>query len=207
MRVLIADDHELFRDSLALLVRSRPAMMEVETSAVLDGLVARVEEFQPDVLLLDLNMERPAITDIPALAARTHVIVVSSVEQSDQLLAAVRAGARGVVSKRDAVDTLMEAMAAVVDGHVWLSPALQSQLVGALTSPSPDRLTAREREIVRLVALGLRNAEVGAELFISGITVKTHLSRIFFKLGIRDRADLVRYAVRTGLIGVDETSR
>jgi DNA-binding NarL/FixJ family response regulator len=190
-----------------MLLESKPAITAVAVAASLRGLAERVDEFRPDVLLLDLYMEQPVIADIPALAARTNIIVVTAVEQSDQLLGAVRAGARGIVSKSAAVDTLMEALQAVANGHVWLSPALQSQLVGAIASPSADRLTTREREVVRLVALGLRNAEVAAQLFISAITVKTHLSRIFYKLGVRDRADLVLYAVRAGLIGVNEKPR
>ena len=187
-----------------MLLQCQPSITAVAGTGSLQGLVERVDEFRPDVLLLDLYMEQPVIAEIPALAARTRIIVVTAVEQSDQLLGAVRAGARGVVSKAAAVDTLMEALNAVSGGQVWLSPALQAQLVGSIASPSPDRLTTREREIVRLVALGLRNAEVAAQLFISAITVKTHLSRIFYKLGVRDRADLVLYAVRAGLIGINE---
>ena len=187
-----------------MLLQSKPGITAVAVAGSLEGLVERVDAFQSDVLLLDLYMEEPVIAHIPALAARTSIVIVTAVEQSDQLLAAVRSGARGIVAKSAAVDTLMEALNAVASGHVWLSPALQSQLVGAIASPSADRLTTREREVVRLVALGLRNAEVAAKLFISAITVKTHLSRIFYKLGVRDRADLVLYAVRTGLIGVNE---
>jgi DNA-binding NarL/FixJ family response regulator len=204
MRILIADDHELFRESLATLLRTKPEVGSVATTGSLDDIAQQIRDAEPSILLLDLSMQRPASADIPVLAARTRVIVISANEQADQLLAAVRAGARGVVSKAVAVDTLMAALHAVVRGNVWLSPVLQAQLVNALADPSPDRLTTREREVVRHVALGLRNAEVAAELYISPITVKTHLGRIFSKLGIRDRAELVLYAVRSGLIGVNE---
>lgn len=204
LRVLIADDHTLFRESLATLLAMKPGIAAVEQVATLAEVSSRIDQFRPDVLLLDLQMERPAIADIPDFAARTMVVVVTSSEQQEPLLAAVRAGARGVVSKSAAVGTLVDAISAVMRGEVWLSQALQARLVGVLAGYSTDRLTPREKQIVRLVALGLRNVEVAAQLYISAITVKTHLSRIFDKLAVRDRSDLVLYALRTGLIGVNE---
>lgn len=204
LRILIADDHELFRESLAMLLRQKAEIAAAESVGTLAELAARLDDFRPDVVLLDLCMERPAVAEIPALALHTRVLVVTSTEHGDQLLAAVRAGARGVVGKGATVDTLMDAVRAVARGEVWLSSVLQARLVGALSEASSDRLTAREREVVRLVALGMRNAEIAAELFISAVTVKTHLGRVFDKLGVRDRGDLVLYAVRAGLIGVDE---
>ena len=144
------------------------------------------------------------IPEIPALAMRTRVLVVTSIEQYERLLAAVRAGARGVVSKGATVDKLMEAGHAVTRGDVWLGPALQTRLVSAFAESSTDHLTAREREIVRLAALGMRNAEIASELFISPVTVKTHLGHVFEKLSVRDRSDLVLYALRAGLISVDD---
>jgi DNA-binding NarL/FixJ family response regulator len=204
LRILLADPHELFRDSLAALLATKPGVGAVEGVGTLTDVATRIDAFQPDVLLLDLQMERPATPHIPTFAARTAVMVVTATEELDQLLGAVRAGARAIVPKTAPVATLMEALRAVTIGEVWLSRALQSRLVGELADSSSDRLTIREREIVRLVALGMRNAEVATELYISAITVKTHLSRIFDKLGIRDRADLVLFAVRTGLISVNE---
>jgi len=202
LRILLVDDHELFRVGLATLLRLRPDVEEVAELGSLAELDARVNAFRPDVLLLDLQLERSAITDIPRLAAATLVIVVTASERPEDVLAAVRAGARGAVSKSDPVETLLEAIRAVADGHVWMPPALQARLVGELRNPNAELLTPREREIVRFVANGLRNSEVAAKLFISVVTVKTHLSNIFQKLGIRDRTDLVLYAARTGLIDI-----
>lgn len=207
LRVLVADGHALFRESLAAVLRTKPEVGVAEEVGSLAELAARVEEFAPDILLLDLQMERPVISHIPALAERTRVVIVSAVNQLDQLLAGVRAGARGVVCKGASVETLVEALRVVARGEVWLSQEIQTGIVGALANPSSRCLTTREREIVRLVALGRRNAEIAAELFISPVTVKTHLGRVFEKLGIRDRTDLVLYAVRTGLIVVDEETR
>jgi DNA-binding NarL/FixJ family response regulator len=189
---------------LAALLATKADVAAVDCVGALASVSTRIEEFRPDVLLLALQMERPATADIPLFAARTHVVILTAEEDSDQLLDAVRAGARAVVPTNAGVDTLLDAMRAVALGQVWLSQALQTRLVATLATSSSDRLTVREREIVRLVALGLRNVEVAAELYISPITVKTHLSRIFEKLDMRDRADLVLYAVRAGLIGVNE---
>ena len=207
LRVLVADGHALFRESLAAVLRTKPEVGIAEEVGSLAELGSRVQAFAPDILLLDLQMERPVVAHIPALATRTRVIIVSAVNHLDQLLAGVRAGARGVVCKGASVDTLVEALRVVAAGEVWLSQEIQTAIVGALAHPSLRCLTTREREIVRLAALGRRNAEIATALFISPMTVKTHLSRVFEKLGIRDRTDLVLYAVRTGLIGVDEETR
>jgi DNA-binding NarL/FixJ family response regulator len=207
LRILIADGHELFREGVATLLRSKPEVAVAECVGMFCELSDRVSALRPDVLLLDLHVERPMLPEIPALATRTRVLVVTSIEQYDRLLAAMRAGARGVVSKGVTVETLMAAVRAVTRGDVWLGPELQTRLVSAFAESSNDHLTAREREIVRLAALGMRNAEIASELFISPVTVKTHLGHVFEKLGVRDRSDLVLYAVRAGLISVDEEKR
>jgi DNA-binding NarL/FixJ family response regulator len=204
LRVLIVDDHELFRAGLATLLRLTPGIQEVHELASLAELDARLAEIQPDVLLLDLQLERSAIADIPRLAEIVRIVVVTATERVEDVLAAVRAGARGAVLKSSPVESLVEAVHAVAAGHVSLPPWLQARLVGELRNPTDDPLTTREREIVTLVARGLRNSEVAARLFISVVTVKTHLSNVFQKLGVRDRSDLVLYAVRTGLIDVHE---
>jgi DNA-binding NarL/FixJ family response regulator len=101
----------------------------------------------------------------------------------------------------------MDAIRAVAQGHVWAPPVLQAHLAARLREPQGEPLTAREREIVRHVALGLRNAEVGRKLFITEDTVKTHLNNIFKKLRLRDRTELTRYAIRVGIVGIhDELS-
>src|SRR5262249_19737809 len=146
------------------------------------GEVERVDEIAPllartpcDVLLLDLQMERNALADIPAFARRLRVIVVTATQQPSEALAAIRAGARAVVFKRFAVETLMEAVRTVTDGHVWLPPALQTALTAQLSEPDEKTLTAREREIVRLIALGFQNPEIARRLAIGEVTVKTHI--------------------------------
>jgi len=153
-----------------------------------------------DVLLLDLQMDRSALSVIPSLARRAMVMVLTMSEAADDAVAAIRSGARAVVFKRFAVTTLFEAIRAVAAGHVWLPPPLQAAVVSGLREPERPAITSRERDIVRQVALGLRNAEVAQQLFISEETVKKHLNTIFQKLGLRDRVQLTLYAIQTGIV-------
>jgi DNA-binding NarL/FixJ family response regulator len=203
LRIAIADDHVLFRQGLR-------AMLKCEEGVTIVAEVNRASELpvlldsEPDVLLLDLQMERSSLADIEALAAGVIVVVVTASERPEDALGALRAGARAVVFKRFAIETLMTAIAAAVEGHVWMPPELQAQLAAQLKDPAQQKLTKREREIVQHVARGMRNAEVAKRLFISEMTVKTHLNNIFQKVGVRDRVGLTLYAVRTGLIGAHE---
>lgn len=204
-RVVIADDHALFRQGLRSLLSLRPTVTvvgEVNRLDALDDLLAR----EPcDVVLLDLEMERSAFRDIERLVARVRVVVVTASERIEDAVAAIRAGAHAVVQKRFAIETLMQAIDAVMAGHVWMPPEIQARVATLLREPPGEALTARELDIVRHVARGLRNAEVARALSISEVTVKTHLNNVFHKLGLRDRVELTRYAIRTGLVGTHET--
>lgn len=205
IRIVIADDHTLFRQGLQSMLRLEDDMAVVAEAARIADLYALLDRTPCDVLLLDLQMERSCLGDIEALAGRVgSVIVVTASERADDALAAVRAGARGIVFKRFALETLTEAIHAASQGQVWMPPALQARLATLLRLPVTEQLTPREREIVREVALGFRNTEVAQRLFISEVTVKTHLNNIFQKLGVRDRVGLALYAIRVGLIGIDE---
>jgi two-component system NarL family response regulator len=204
IRVIIADDHALFRQGLKSMLRLQPDVTVVAELERASELLPTLEQRRCDVLLLDLQMERSAVADIEALAERVAVVVVTASERSEDALAAIRAGARGVVFKRFAIETLMTAVHTVAEDQVWMPPALQAAVAAGLRGPAAASLTRREREIVRHVALGLRNAEVGQQLRISEVTVKTHVNNIFQKLGIRDRVELALYAVRMGIIGVHE---
>ena len=199
IRVAIADDHALFRQGLRSLLTLRPEMTVVAEADRVDALHPMLADVDCDVLLLDLQMDRSSLADIGQLASKTRVIVVTASEHPEDALAAIRAGASGVVFKRFAVETLVDAIRTVADGHVWVMPSLH----GAVEPPL-EPLTAREREIVRHVALGLRNAEVATRLAIREDTVKTHLNNVFQKLGVRDRVQLTLYALRRGLIGMHE---
>jgi len=204
LRIAIADDHALFRQGLKSLLELQGDVTVVAETDRVDGLAPMLASTRCDVLLLDLQMDRTSLVEVEGLADRVKVLVVTASEQAEDALAAIRAGASGVIFKRFAIENLMEAIRAVAEGQVWTPPALQARLARALREPAADPLTPREREIVRHVALGLRNAEVARKLFISEDTVKTHLNNVFQKLGIRDRVQLTLYAIRFGVIGIGE---
>ncbi|MBP1689967.1 MAG: DNA-binding response regulator [Deltaproteobacteria bacterium] len=204
IRIVLADDHALFRQGLRSLLRQQPdleVVAEVERASELLNTLAAVS---CDLLLLDLQMERWMVNDIETLAGVTRVIVLTASERIEDGLAVLRLGARGVVQKRFAVETLMEAIHAVADGLVWMPATIQAELAAQLRSAPTVKLTARENEIVRCVALGMRNAEIAEQCQISEATVKTHINNIFQKLECRDRVELTRYAFRTGLLSPRE---
>lgn len=202
MRLIIADDHALFRQGLRslLVLEGLEVVAEVEQAA---GLEAALAANPCDVLLLDLQMEQWSMDQIAELSRKTAVIILTADERVEIGLTALRLGARAIVQKRFAIESLMTAIRAVTDGLVWMPPAIQAALVGR-DGPVAKRLTPRESEIVRYVAVGMRNAEVAQRLSLSESTVKTHLTNIFQKLGIRDRTELARYAIKTGLVTVQD---
>lgn len=206
LRVIIADDHALFREGLKSLLRLQSDIDVVGEAERIAGLDEVLAAASCDVLLLDLSMERNSLADISVLAAKTKVVVVTANERTEDAISAVRAGASAVVFKRYAVATLMDAIRAAAGGLTWLPPTVQAVAVGLLRGGQPDALTAREVDVVRHVARGLRNAEIAAELFISEQTVKTHLANIFQKLGVRDRVALALYASRVGIVAEGKTA-
>jgi DNA-binding NarL/FixJ family response regulator len=203
IRLAIADDHGLFRDGLRSVLWTRHGMLVVGETDRVDGIASMVERSRCDVLLLDLHMDRSCLAELAQMADHVSVIAISSSDDPREIAAVKAAGARGVVSKCLGASVLVEAIEAVADGKTWLpveAPASTSQG----EQPRRALLTPREREIVRLVAFGMRNAEVGRRLFISEKTVKAHLNNVFAKLGLRDRVALARYAIRSGLLAADE---
>jgi two-component system NarL family response regulator len=203
IRLILADDHALFRQGLASLLRLEPdleVIAEVDRVADLERVIA---ETPCDMVLLDLQMERWSMDEIPKLARAASVIVLTASESAESGISAIRLGARAIVQKRFAIEYLVTAIRAVADGHVWMPPAIQAAMVQN-ENPAAKRLTSRESEIVRYVAMGMRNSEVAERLSVSENTVKTHLSNVFQKLEIRDRLELTHYAIRTGLIAVQE---
>jgi DNA-binding NarL/FixJ family response regulator len=196
LRVVIADDHTIVRQGIRVLLCASGEVTVV-------GEAGRVDEIGPllgdcDVLLLDLNMDRSSLASVPEFARRTRVLLLTMNETTEDTLAAVQAGARAVVFKRFALDTLLDAIRAVAAGHVWLPPSLQAAAL--VPRPVAERvLSAREQEVVDHVALGMRNAEIARTLFISEETVKKHLNNVFQKLGLRDRVQLTLWAIASGL--------
>jgi len=200
----MADDHALFRGGLKSLLRRQRDMRVVGEVDSADALMAAVADTACDVLLLDLQMERWTLPDIKQLAARTKVVVLTASESLENAIAAMRLGARAVVQKRFAVQTLIEAIRAVAGGSVWMPAVLQAEVAAQWGASGSKQLTSRESEIVRLLATGLRNAEIAERLQVAESTIKTHLYNIFEKLQLRDRVELAVYALRHGLVGAQD---
>ena len=212
IRVLLADDHSLVRAGIRSLLG---AMVEVEVIAEAASgeealeLAARVK---PDVVLMDIAMK--GITGLEA-AARLHerhptirVVILSMHSGEEYVLQALRAGAAGYLLKDAATGELELALRSVMRGESWLSPAVSRQVVEGYVQRSgseaaPEVLTARQREVLRLIAVGKSTKEIAFLLNLSVKTVETHRSQIMERLGIRDLAGLVRYALRTGLVPPD----
>ncbi len=199
IRLVIADDHALFRQGLISLLRLQDGIKVVAEVAHADEISPLLDTVKCDILLLDIQIGRSSIEDIPELSRRAAVIVLTANESVETGVKALQLGARGVVQKRFAVETLITAIRTVTEGFVWMPPELQAAFAAGANSSS-RKLTARESEVISYVALGLRNAEVAQRLSVTEATIKTHLTNIFQKLGLRDRLELVRYAIRTGLI-------
>jgi DNA-binding NarL/FixJ family response regulator len=217
IRVLLADDQALIRAGFAALVRSAGDMEVVGEAADGEDALALARSSRPDVVLMDIRM--PGTDGISAtglIAADTDlvdvkVLVLTTFEDDDLVLAALRAGASGFLGKGVEPVELLDAIRVVASGDALLSPKATKGLIdrflaqphdGApdLVDASLDVLTEREREVVALVARGMTNDDIAAALFVSPLTAKTHVNRAMTKLGVRDRAQLVVIAYRTGLV-------
>ncbi|MCX6501744.1 MAG: response regulator transcription factor [Microbacterium sp.] len=216
IRVVIADDQPLIRRAVAQLLRGEPdidVVGEAENGAEARDLAG---ELRPDVIVMDIRM--PVLDGIDATAAicadpalaDTRVLVLTTFEDDEYVVAALRAGASGFIGKGAEPEEIGRAVRAVHAGDALLSPVATRALIGRYLQAAPARaaivdpsnLTAREQEILVLVARGLSNDEIAAELFISAHTAKTHLKRIMAKLGAHDRAQCVIYAYESGLVVV-----
>ena len=202
IRVLLVDDHPVVRDGLRGMLSDEPGISVVGEAGNGNEALALVDRLQPDLLLLDLRMpELDGVGTIRALAARrrtTKVLVLTTYDTDDDVVAAVEAGATGYLLKDAPRDDLIRAVRAAVRGEAVLSPSVASRLMGRVRQPVDESLSARELEVLRLVAQGNANREVAARLFISEATVKTHLLHIYAKLGVNDRAAAVAAAYERG---------
>jgi DNA-binding NarL/FixJ family response regulator len=205
-RVLVVDDQTVVREGLVLILGLLPGIEVVGTAS--DGAQALrlVAEHRPDVVLMDLRMPRmggvEATRRIRAEFPDIGVVVLTTYSDDESVLAALRAGARGYLTKDAAPEAIGSAIAAVRDGSAQFDPRVQRRLadaVAATATAPPDGLTGREVEVLALIAGGRSNTEIAAELVISAATVKTHINNIFAKAQLRDRAQAVAYAFAHGL--------
>ncbi|MGY0235580.1 response regulator [Longispora urticae] len=208
LRVVVADDQRVIRDGLELLLGLVDGVTVVATAA--DGLaaVAAVAEHAPDVVLMDLRMPRcdgvEATRRVRAEYPGTQVVVLTTYADDADILAALRAGARGYLTKDAGVEEITRALRRVAGGQADLDPDVQRKLLELipgehLRAPAAHDLTDREVEVLRLIAQGLSNSDIAGRLFISEATVKTHVNHIFAKIEVRDRAQAVAYAFRQGI--------
>ena len=224
IRVLIADDQPVVRDGLSMLLGLLDDVEIVATAADGGEAVELARAHEPDVVLMDLRMPRlegaEATRQILAALPRTRVLVLTTYADDEFLFPALQAGARGYLTKDATAEEIEQAIRALVAGHTHLDPAVQARLVAAVVRPEsapgttpipgadntaasgqlPDELTQREAEVLKLIAAGLSNREIAERLVLSGATVMTHIIRIFYKTGARDRAQAVRYAYQHGLV-------
>jgi two-component system, NarL family, nitrate/nitrite response regulator NarL len=211
IRVLVADDHELFRDGVRKLLENSGDISIVGEAADGNECLRLLETLKPDILLLDLRMpEKDGLAVLESLnfeTVPTNVIVVTGAEEDRDILRAMRLGARGIVLKRSASDLLVKSIRKVHQGEIWLDNRMTAEVVNAFKKSAEGGLrrekpllSDREREVVQHVAQGFRNREIGEKLSISEQTVKNHLHNIFDKLGVYDRLELALYAIHHRMI-------
>ena len=209
IRLLIADDHAVVRQGLRTFLELQEGIEVVAEAEDGEQAVAAAEQTKPDVVLLDLVMPRlggvEAIGRIREVSPESRVIVLTSFFDDDKLFPAVRAGAAGYLLKDVQPHELVRAIKAVHDGNALLAPEVASRVLDELaaTAERPraaDVLTAREREVLGLIAHGLSNKEIAQSLSIGEKTVKTHVSNILAKLGVQSRTQAVLQAMRAGII-------
>jgi DNA-binding NarL/FixJ family response regulator len=215
IRVLIADAQPIVRAGFAAMLEVEDDMAVAGAAASVDEAVALVCELRPDVALFDLELpgggglEAARRVEENPHCADVNVMILAAHDDDDELFAALRAGARGYLLKSTEPGDLMQAVRVVASGEALLSPSATRRLITEFASqPQPqvpsaeqlDELTAREREVIALVAAGLRNDEIAERFVISPATVKTHVSRALRKLDARDRAQLVAIAYQLGLV-------
>ncbi|NUN03198.1 MAG: response regulator transcription factor, partial [Bryobacteraceae bacterium] len=215
IRVAIADDHPIVRDGLRKLLSLEDDIEVVGEAGDGREVVELVEQVEPDVLLLDLRM--PGLDGLSAMQAlqharkRTRVVVLTASDDKNEFVQAMKLGCSGIVLKQTAPELIVKSIRKVHAGEIWLDSNTTAAVMRQFASPEDtgsapggktrerSPLSAREREIVALVAQGYKNKEMAEKMFISEQTVKNHLHNIFDKLGVSDRLELALYAIHKGL--------
>ncbi|MEU0411617.1 response regulator transcription factor [Streptomyces griseorubiginosus] len=214
-RVVVADDQTVVREGIVMLLGLLPGIEVVGAAGDGEQAVELVAELAPDVVLMDLRMPRcdgvEATRRIRDEYPGTQVVVLTTYADDDSLFPALKAGARGYLTKDAGGDEIVRAVHSVLSGDAGLSPSIQRRLLERLSGPEqpqplfasvepPDGLTAREVEVLALIAEGFSNQEIARALHVSTATVKTHINNLFAKTGLKDRAQAVRYAYAKGLV-------
>jgi DNA-binding NarL/FixJ family response regulator len=204
IRVLLADDHPIVREGLRTILTTEPGLRLVGEAASGDEAVALARSHRPDVVLMDLRMPggdgveatRRILGELPA----TRILVLTTYDTDSDILRAIGAGATGYMLKDSSRADLVRAIRAASRGETVLAPSVADHLVASTRRPPQPPLSAREVEVLGLVARGLTNGEISRRLLISQATVKTHLLRAFTKLGVSDRTAAVTVAIERGIL-------
>jgi two-component system nitrate/nitrite response regulator NarL len=205
-RVIVADDHPVYRSGLVSVIRERPELELVAECCDGEAAVEAVRKLRPDIALLDVRMGSldgvAALTRLGGLRSRTRVVFLSAFGEGEVVARALAAGAAGFLSKEAERDDICDALLAAADGEIVVSPSLHTGVLHELRRPAPDRvsLSDREEDVMRLTARGLSGPQVAHRLGIAPSTVKTHLRRVYAKLGVSDRATMVAEAMRCGIL-------
>lgn len=214
IRILLVDDHSVFRTGLRMIIQARAGMEVVAEAGNREDALAAARQEQPDIILLDLDLGEAdgtgLISDLLSASHRTRVVVLTGVREAEAHRAAVLHGALGVVSKETAAGVLVDAIEKVHAGEAWLDPLLMANVIGEVSragrvvrdDPEAAKiasLTAREGEVIACICAGLSTKGAAERLCISEKTLNHHLGSIFGKLGVGSRSELVVYAYRHGL--------
>jgi DNA-binding NarL/FixJ family response regulator len=215
IRVLVADDQSMIRAGFRMLLKDEDGIEVVAEAEDGAEAVEKAARFHPTVVLMDIRMPKldglEATRRILAADAAARVLILTTFDLDEYIYEALRAGASGFVLKDDPPEQLIAAIRTVAAGDALLSATVTRRVIKQFTEiprhdapTAVDELTDRERDVFRLIAKGLSNGEIGRELFISDTTVKTHVTRVFQKLGVRDRVQAVVLAYRAGLFEGEE---
>ena len=217
LRVLVCDDHALFRRGLQMVLEQEPDLELVSEAADGEEVVARAQELMPDVILMDVRMPRKsgieAASEIKDALPHVKILMLTISDDEADLYEAIKAGASGYLLKEIPIEEVADAIRSVWAGQSRISPSMASKLLTEFAAmskateekpqmPAP-RLTDREMEVLRLVAQGLNNRDIAAKLFISENTVKNHIRNILEKLHLHSRMEAVVYAVREKMIEIN----
>lgn len=216
VRVLIADDHALFRRGLIMVLESEPDIEVVAEAQDGAEVIAKTEEFVPDVVLMDVRMPKlngiEAARAIREMVPSVKIVMLTVSDEEDDLFDAIKAGANGYLLKEISIEEVADAIRSVTTGQSLLSPSMASKLLNefnALAKQADEkprlaapRLTTRELEVLKLVAQGMSNRDVAEQLFIAENTVKNHVRNILEKLQLHSRMEAVVYAVREKLLDI-----
>jgi DNA-binding NarL/FixJ family response regulator len=212
IRVVLADDQQMVRTGFRLILEAEDDITVIGEASDGEEAVAAVRRLRPDIVLMDIQM--PKLDGLAATRrigaddrTTSRVIILTTFEQDDYVFEALRSGASGFLLKNGPSDELVHAIRVVAAGEALLTPAITRRVIKEYTRrPAPqhdkrlDRLTDREREVLRLLATGKSNAELASELHLGEGTVKTHISHLLSKLGLRDRVQAVVFAYEHGLV-------